>query len=104
MVDARKISIVYANDGACRSLCYRREELIGQPPDVIFADRDAARLALQHQRLNDGPNPAEMYAAMVSRKDGSVFPVEISRALIRRRGRGYIQGIARDVTARVEAQ
>ena len=29
LVEARKVSIVYANDGACRSLGYRREELVG---------------------------------------------------------------------------
>jgi len=104
LVDARKVSIVYANDGACRSLGYRREELVGQPPDVIFADRDAARLALQYERLKEGPNPASVYQALLKRKDASVFPAEVSRALIRRRGRDHILGIARDVTARVQAQ
>jgi PAS domain S-box-containing protein len=104
MVDARKMSIVYANDGACRSLGYRRDELIGQPPDVIFVDRDAARLELEYERLKAGPNPAPVYPAMLLRKDASVFPAEISRTLIRGSQGDYVLGIARDVTARVAAR
>jgi len=104
MVDARKMSIVYANDGACRNLGYRRDELVGQPPDVLFADRDAARLALEYERLKVEPNPAPVYPAMLLRKDASVFPAEISRTLIRGPQGDYVLGIARDVTARVAAR
>lgn len=104
LVDARKVGIVYANDGACRSLGYRREELVGQPADVVFADRGAARLALRYERLKDAPDPAPAYSAILIRKDASVFPVEVSTTLIRRLGVDYVLGIARDVTARVAAQ
>ncbi|MFL6582124.1 MAG: PAS domain S-box protein [Burkholderiales bacterium] len=104
MVDAGKGVIVYANDGACRNLGYRREELVGQPPDMIFADRDAARLALRYERLKNGPTLAPVYSAMLIRKDASVFPVEVSTTLIQRPEGDYILGIARDVSARDETQ
>ena len=104
MIDATKASIIYANDGSCRNLGYRREELVGQPPDMIFADRDAARLALQYERLKNGPTPAPVYSAMLIRRDASVFPVEVSTTLIRRPDGDYILGVARDVSARDEAQ
>jgi len=103
MVDAEKLTIVYANDGACRNLGYRREELIGQPPDIVFADRDASRLALEYRRLKDGSTPA-IYQALQRRKDGTTVPVEISRELVQTESGPYILGVARDISARLEAE
>jgi PAS domain S-box-containing protein len=103
MVDAEKLSIVYANDGACRNLGYRREELIGQPADIVFADRDASGLALEYKRLKDGSTPP-IYQAMHRRKDGTTVPVEISRELVQTESGPYILGIARDISARLEAE
>jgi PAS domain S-box-containing protein len=104
MADARKMRITYANQGACRNLGYRHDELLGQPPDVLFADRDAARLAFEYRRMKESPDTPAAYGAFLIRKDGSVFPVEVSRQLIRRPAGDYILAIARDVTARVAAQ
>jgi PAS domain S-box-containing protein len=103
MVDADKLSIVYANEGACRNLGYRREELVGQPPDIVFADRDAARLALEYARLKEGSS-APVYQALHRRKDGSTVPVEISRELVQTGSGPYILGVARDISARLEAE
>ncbi|HTM60507.1 MAG TPA: CHASE domain-containing protein, partial [Burkholderiales bacterium] len=103
MVDAEKLTIVYANDGACRNLGYRREELIGQPPDIVFADRDASRLAMEYRRLKDGSTPA-IYQALQRRKDGSTVPVEISRELVQTESGPYILGVARDISSRLEAE
>ena len=103
MVDADKLRIVYANEGASRNLGYRRDELIGQPPDIVFADRDGARLAAEYQRLKDG-GTTPIYQALHRRKDGSVFPVEISRELVHTESGPYILGVARDISARLEAE
>jgi PAS domain S-box-containing protein len=103
MVDADKLRIVYANEGACRNLGYRREELIGQPPDIVFAERDAARLALEYERLKDGSS-TPIYQALHRRKDGSTIPVEISRELVHTASGPYILGVARDISARLEAE
>ena len=103
MVDANAARIVYANEGACRNLGYRREELIGQPPDIIFADRDAARLAAEYEQLKDGA-ATPIYRALHRRKDGNTFPVEISRELVLTASGPYVLGIARDISARLEAE
>ena len=103
MVDATTLRIVYANEGACRNLGYPREELVGQPPDIVFADRDVARLALEYKQLKEG-STTPIYQALHKRKDGSVFPVEVSRELVLTASGPYILGIARDITKRVEAQ
>ena len=103
MVDADKLVIVYANEGACRNLGYRRDELVGQPPDIVFADRDAARLALEYQQLRNGAS-APVYQALHRRKDGSTLPVEISRELVQTESGPFILGVARDISARLEAE
>jgi PAS domain S-box-containing protein len=103
MVDSDKLRIVYANEGACRNLGYRREELVGQPPDIVFADRDAAHLALEYQRLKAGAT-AQIYQALHRRKDGSTLPVEISRELVQTESGPFILGVARDISARLEAE
>ena len=103
MVDAQKAQIVYANEGACRNLGYRREELIGQSPAIIFADRDAARLAAEYEQLKEGAS-TPIYRALHRRKDGGTVPVEISRELVLTATGPYILGIARDISARLEAE
>ena len=104
MVDVQKMRIEYANEGACRNLGYRREELVGQPPDMVFADRGAERLALEYQRLAGSDERAGVYRAMHRRKDGSVFPVEIAREVVKGADGNLVLGIARDISARLEAE
>ena len=103
MVEANAGRIVYANEGACRNLGYRRDELIGESPDIIFADRDAARLAAEYEQLKEHAS-APIYRAVHRRKDGSTFPVEISRELVLTANGPYVLGIARDISARLEAE
>jgi PAS domain S-box-containing protein len=94
MVDAQAMRIVYVNEGACRNLGYRREELVGQSPALIFADRD---------NLVD-TDGVKIYRALHRRKDGSTYPVEISREVVAGAGGTFVLGIARDITDRLEAE
>ena len=104
MVDADRMRIVYANQGACGNLGYRREELIGQSPAIVFADRDEAALVVEYRRLNESGEATEIDRGAFRRKDGSTFPVEVSRQLLRTAGATYVLGVARDITARLEAE
>jgi PAS domain S-box-containing protein len=104
MVDAGRMRIVYANEGACRSLGYRREELIGRSPAIVFADRDERDLAAEYRRLAEAREPDEVERASFRRKDGSTFPVEVSRQTMRTVSATYVLGVARDITARLEAE
>ena len=102
MVDAARMRIVYANEGACRNLGYARDELIGQSAAIVFVDRDEAQLARLYGTLS--ADEAMVERSAYRRKDGSVFPVEISRQLIRTASTSYVLGVARDITARLEAE
>ena len=104
MVDLQQMRLVYVNEGVCRHLGYRREELIGQHPSVVFADRDAARLEGEYQALMQGEAGGESTFAHMRRKDGSTLPAEISREIVRTAGGSYIVGIARDISARLKAE
>ena len=104
MVDAGRMRIVYANEGACRNLGYVREELVGQPAALVFADRDEAALVEEYRRLRESPEATGVERGTFRRKDGSTLPVEISRQLIQTASGGYVLGVARDITARLEAE
>jgi PAS domain S-box-containing protein len=103
LVDAEEMRIVYANQGACNNLGYRLEELIGQPPQFVFADRDAEQMIGSYLRMKSG-EPSEVYRALQRRKDGSVIPVEVSRQIVQGTGARYVVGVARDISAQVEAE
>jgi PAS domain S-box-containing protein len=103
MVDAQAMRIVYVNQGACRNLGYRRDELVGQSPAMIFADRDAERLGREYGTVAD-TDGVKIYRALHRRKDGSTYPVEISREVVAGAGGTYVLGIARDITDRLEAE
>jgi PAS domain S-box-containing protein len=104
MVDAKAMRMVYVSEGACRNLGYRREELVGRSPAVIFADRDGGALEAEYRSLAASAEPSEVYRALHRRKDGSTYPVEISREAVKSGGETYILGIARDITARLKAE
>ena len=104
MVDVATMRFVYANEGACRSLGYRRDELIGHPAAMVFADRDEQRLAQQYRQLADTGEITEVEQGTFRRKDGSTLPVEISRQMLQTTSGRYVLGVARDITARLEAQ
>jgi PAS domain S-box-containing protein len=101
MVDAERMRIVYVNEGGCRNLGYARDELIGQPPDIIFADRDAAILNKEYGNLATSDGAVAVERAVHRRKDGTSFPVEISRQVLRGRDRTFVLGVARDLTERI---
>jgi PAS domain S-box-containing protein len=105
MVDVARMRFVYANEGACRSLGYQREELIGAPAAMVFADRDDLQLARQYEQLAAGGETTEIERSTYRRKDGSTLPVEISRQLLETAaGARFVLGVARDITARLRAE
>ena len=90
--------IVDANVAASAMNGYSREELIGRPirslnfPDDMEKGRESAEL------LKNGETVT--FELRHVRKDGSVFPVEISARMITLGNRPYILAIDRDITER----
>lgn len=98
-------AIVDCNPVACRMNGYSREELIGQSirildvegvsvvPENGLAYADWLRTRGQVQ-----------YEIMHRRKDGSVFPIEVSTCLVNVGGRELVLGIDRDISERARIE
>jgi PAS domain S-box-containing protein len=95
---------VYANRAAARLLgTASPEEVVGLEISAVIdpAGHEAARQNMQ--RLLAGEK-LESFEARFVRRDGSLVPVEISASLFPWQGRPALQVVARDITARKEAE
>ncbi len=90
--------IIYANEEACRSLGYTREELLQLTVPDISARHDPARYASRLDALQRGE--AVCYESVHRRKDGSEFPIEMTLRYQNHGGRPVTCAIARDITER----
>jgi two-component system cell cycle sensor histidine kinase/response regulator CckA len=98
IVGDEDMRIVEVNESAVRALGYTREELLGlRLPDLIPPE-GMAGFEQNIQALKEtGSFLAE---GSQRRKDGSVFPVEISARVVLTDGKRYLQGIIRDLGER----
>jgi len=98
LVASRAGRFVDINDAACTLLGYRREELIGMCFDDLVSPTEAERLRHVREQLRGGACLVEEWE--VTRKDGSIVPVEI-RAKFLSDGRRI--GFMRDITEHRQA-
>jgi PAS domain S-box-containing protein len=95
--------IVACNDAACRITGYAREELIGQPFDILHVAQSLpTRLALYEERLRGEQRLKD--ETIHRRKDGTLIPIECLMALIPFDGRELILSIERDIGDRQRAE
>lgn len=91
--------IVACNEVACRENGYTREELIGQPVGLVVPRAQNRELLGKHlERLRQ--KQADRYETQHRRKDGSMFPVEVSTSLVQIGGHELVLGMDRDITER----
>lgn len=93
--------IVDANDRALESYGYERRQLTGMP----LADLQAPGVSAEGDRdplqwTRDGV----IYETLHRRRDGTVFPVEVSARIFEAAGKPHRQAIIRDITQRKQAQ
>ncbi len=103
LVDPETFTIVDCNKVACSMNGYSRQELIGQPADMLNAVQvtDEVRAAYVQYLRQEG---SLTYEIEHRRKDGTVFPVEVSAAAISVAGRELLLGVDRDITNRKRAE
>lgn len=97
--------VIDANQEACRSLGYTRDELLGLSVSRIDTDwklEDAKRL--WNKLAREGGRYHPLVERIHRRKDGSTFPVEIRLTLIERGGEIMVMSSARDATLRKAAE
>jgi PAS domain S-box-containing protein len=101
VVDPGSFRFLDVNLKACSALGYSREEFLSLTVFDIDAEatRDSAGQIVERLRESG----SFMLESLHRRKDGSVFPVEISMKLVRLK-RDYVVAIAHDLTTRKEAE
>jgi len=104
LVECGTLRISDLNEAAYRNLGYLREELLGREISMLFADRTSDSLRAEYARLLERPGAAELVRAKYRRKNGSTFPVEITRRILYGEGGAYVVGIVRDITDRKRAK
>ena len=93
--------ITKVNEAYCRMSGYTRDELLKLDISTIDAVEDPAMTAAHIQRVI--ANGSEIFETRHRRKDGSVFPVEISTTYMNT-GSGKFVSFCRDITERKHAE
>ena len=97
-----KYRIIEANDRALEIYGYTREQILGLPLTALVAPEDVPSYKARLRKIQQkGVIVAE---AIHQRKNGSIFPVELSGRTIKIEGKPYIQEIIRDITERKQAE
>jgi PAS domain S-box-containing protein len=99
--------IMLANAATERTFGYRREELVGQPIEVLVPEVVRGIHAKHRDEYLVDPRPRPMGAGMqltARRKDGSEFPADISLSSIDTPDGLLVAAAVRDVTDRLEAE
>ena len=96
-------TIVFWNNAAEKIFGYAEQEIVGKNaimllPERLHSSLDALRDAFFHQGVQTGRE------SIALKKDGSEFPIEVSRALWNSEGATYVTAIVRDITERINVE
>jgi diguanylate cyclase (GGDEF)-like protein/PAS domain S-box-containing protein len=92
----------YVNEAACSMTGYTREEMLGMGvEDILPPEKRSLFLDLSRQIRDEGPFTFEVVHL---RKDGGLFPAEVTLNHLSYQGREYYCAFARDITGRKRAE
>jgi len=99
IVDGETRKIMDANDSALRLYGYSREEILKLKGPDLSAEPEKSDVAIREIAM--GPDKKIHYHARNhKKKDGTVFPVEISSGTFMLKGRKIISAVFRDISER----
>jgi len=105
IIDAETMHILDCNPAAAAQNGYRREEILGQHVDILHTEEmkklSADPKAIVELVRSKGSRRVE---GAHRRKDGTVFPLEISMTLVKLGDRMVFLGMDRDITERKAAE
>ena len=96
-IDAK---IVYLNDAACKMLGYEKEELLGKYLEVMDTNFNRQTAIEIMQKIKNTDN--WILETTQRKKNGEIFPVEVSGHGFTYGGQDYICAFGRDITQRQE--
>ncbi len=95
-------NFIYANEAACRILGYTHEELLKMHVSAINPKATPERWAQVVDMLIEKKNIT--IESTHRRKDGTEFPVELSSGYLKFGDQEYVNGFAKDITERKQAE
>jgi PAS domain S-box-containing protein len=93
--------LIDVNRGACESLGYSREELLGMEITDVVTEIPPANKWLW---TRGGSGQCSVFKSRHRRKDGSAFPVEVNFGCFEMGGGRMFLGLAQDITEREKAE
>ncbi|WP_371325359.1 ATP-binding protein [Dechloromonas sp. ZY10] len=107
MIDASGL-LTFWNPAASDVFGYAAEEVLGREMHLLLAPQEqlaAARRGLAHfAESGNGPLLGRTFESLARRKNGEVFPIELSVSTVSLGGRRQALGIVRDISGRKEAE
>lgn len=97
VVDRESTLIVDVNRAACEKYGYVREDLIGKPITGISSEPEKTAAAIV-----SGQNHVALRYHL--KKDGNIFPVEITSSLFSQNGEAFYVSLVRDISERVRTE
>lgn len=101
VIDLETGRFLDVNETTCRSLGYRRDELLTMSVGDVTPGLDRSRIQKINELLLE--RHSAVIEALRRRKDGSVFPVEVSLTFVQIGG-NYVLAIVRDISERKHAE
>ena len=101
MFDAETKRFVDANEAALQLYGYTREEFLARSQSDITAQPGGSLAAIERTLARDLPRIPFHYH---TKRDGTLFPVEISAGAFAMSGRQVLCGVMRDITERQQAE
>ncbi|MBF0537568.1 MAG: PAS domain S-box protein [Nitrospirae bacterium] len=97
-------NVSFWNQAATRTFGYTADEVIGKNLHLLIAHREYREIIERNFPIFSGTGEGSVIDKTLeltaNRKDGSVFPVELSVSSLKIGGRWHAVGIARDITSR----
>ena len=104
LIDPMAMRFIDANETACDSLGYSREELLARGPHDIKPHFSKTTLGERFDQVRSGQPGAGMIQTIHQRKNGSTFPVEVSLRPFAAEENQLMVVVARDITSRQLAE
>ncbi|MCW5626343.1 MAG: PAS domain S-box protein [Burkholderiales bacterium] len=107
LIDRSTQKYIYVNHAQCQMVGYTHDEMMRMGPADVIVGFDATEFGRIYANLpigGDEPLPADTVVRRLRRKDGSEFPVELSRALLQTEDGNVVIAVARDITERLRAE
>jgi len=101
--DAETRQFEDANRSTLNLFQYSKEEFLALKVEEISAEKEKTKMNVQ-KIINEEPYPKQEPLRYFLKKDGTIFPGEVSAAIFISNGRKKIIGAVRDITERIRAE